>query len=174
MSESNDPRVYFASERTLLAWIRTGISVVGLGFVVARFGLFLEAARYGLSLKGTAPAIVDPGAHFRSLAIGVSLVLLGGASMAYAAWQHRRLVRTLGPSQLPAVGSLRFAVSFAFILAAVSVLLAAHLLFRSDLADVTPARSSTEFVPSKTEPRISRMPRMETGSRRCFLICVIR
>ena len=44
MPEPNDPRIYFASERTLLAWIRTGISVVGLGFVVARFGLFLSFA----------------------------------------------------------------------------------------------------------------------------------
>jgi putative membrane protein len=149
MAEPNDPRIYFASERTLLAWIRTGISVVGLGFVVARFGLFLEAARYGLSLKGNAPAIVDPHAHLRSLAIGVVLVLLGGASTAFAAWQHRRLCRSLSPAQLPVVGSSRFAVTFAFIVAAVSVLLAAHLLFRSELADLTPMPSSAESEPSK-------------------------
>ncbi|HEU4707865.1 MAG TPA: DUF202 domain-containing protein, partial [Methylophilaceae bacterium] len=37
----SDPRVFFATERTLLAWIRTGLTVVALGFVVARFGLFL-------------------------------------------------------------------------------------------------------------------------------------
>jgi len=36
-----DPRVYFAAERTLLAWIRSGLTVMALGFVVARFGLFL-------------------------------------------------------------------------------------------------------------------------------------
>jgi putative membrane protein len=37
-----DPRVYFAAERTLPAWIRTGIAMIGLGFVVARFGLLLR------------------------------------------------------------------------------------------------------------------------------------
>jgi len=37
-----DPRVYFAAERTLLAWIRTGLAMMGFGFVVARFGLFLR------------------------------------------------------------------------------------------------------------------------------------
>jgi uncharacterized protein DUF202 len=43
MSESdNDPRVYFAAERTMLAWLRTGIAVMAFGFVVARFGLFLR------------------------------------------------------------------------------------------------------------------------------------
>jgi hypothetical protein len=37
-----DPRIYFAAERTYLAWIRTGLGLMGFGFVVARFGLFLK------------------------------------------------------------------------------------------------------------------------------------
>ena len=51
---------YLAAERTLLAWIRTGLALMGFGFVVARFGLFLrqlqamqhgaETQSYGLSL----------------------------------------------------------------------------------------------------------------------------
>jgi hypothetical protein len=40
-----DPRVYFAAERTLLAWIRTGMTIMAFGFVVARFGLFLRLLR---------------------------------------------------------------------------------------------------------------------------------
>lgn len=32
---------YLASERTLLAWVRTGLALMGFGFVVARFGMFL-------------------------------------------------------------------------------------------------------------------------------------
>lgn len=49
-----------AAERTYLAWIRTGLALMGFGFVVARFGLFLKQleliqhaqsrASYGLSL----------------------------------------------------------------------------------------------------------------------------
>jgi uncharacterized membrane protein YidH (DUF202 family) len=42
---SADPRVYFAAERTLLAWVRTGIAIMAFGFVVARFGLFLRLLR---------------------------------------------------------------------------------------------------------------------------------
>jgi len=51
---------YLAAERTLLAWIRTGLALMGFGFVVARFGLFLQELEvvqrgpsehaYGLSL----------------------------------------------------------------------------------------------------------------------------
>ena len=37
----SDPRVFFAAERTLLAWVRSGLTMMAFGFVVARFGLFL-------------------------------------------------------------------------------------------------------------------------------------
>jgi uncharacterized membrane protein YidH (DUF202 family) len=42
MSDLNDPRVFFAAERTLLAWTRTGITLMAFGFVIERFGLFLH------------------------------------------------------------------------------------------------------------------------------------
>ena len=41
-SETTRAREHLANERTLLAWIRTAIALMGLGFVVARFGLFLR------------------------------------------------------------------------------------------------------------------------------------
>ena len=41
-SQPDDPRVRFAAERTFLAWIRTGLAMMGFGFVVARFGMFLR------------------------------------------------------------------------------------------------------------------------------------
>jgi putative membrane protein len=41
-------RDHAANERTLLAWIRTGIALMAFGFAIARFGLFLqEVARAG-------------------------------------------------------------------------------------------------------------------------------
>ena len=33
--QTEDPRVRFAAERTLLAWMRTGLALMGFGFVVA-------------------------------------------------------------------------------------------------------------------------------------------
>lgn len=35
-------RMHQANERTMAAWIRTGISLMAFGFAIARFGLFLR------------------------------------------------------------------------------------------------------------------------------------
>lgn len=88
---SNDPRVFFAAERTLLAWIRTGLGLVGMGFVVARFGLFLRLIR-------TESAGAE---HTWSGPLGIGLALFGALASTIATLQHRRYCRTLSPSDLP-------------------------------------------------------------------------
>lgn len=47
MSDLNDPRVFFAAERTLLAWNRTSLAWMAFGFVIERFGLFLRLMEGG-------------------------------------------------------------------------------------------------------------------------------
>jgi putative membrane protein len=81
-----DARVYFAAERTMLAWIRTGIAMMGFGFVVARFGLFLRE----LAAAGTAAAPHRPAL---SLWVGTSLVVLGVWVNLAAAIRHFRFRR---------------------------------------------------------------------------------
>jgi putative membrane protein len=41
-------RDHLANERTLLAWVRTGVAIIGLGFIVARFGLLLALTICGV------------------------------------------------------------------------------------------------------------------------------
>lgn len=83
MSKPPDPRVYLAAERTLLAWLRSNIAVMGLGFLVARFGMFVTM------LRGES----DGGQYLVSSIIGISFVLLGAVMIALAAWQHRQFAR---------------------------------------------------------------------------------
>ena len=65
-----NPPDYFAAERTFLAWVRTGLSLMGFGFVVARFGLFIRE----LALANPGTAITDTG---YSRWFGVAMIVLG-------------------------------------------------------------------------------------------------
>jgi putative membrane protein len=83
-----DPRVYFAAERTFLAWIRTGLALMGFGFVVARFGLFLE------ELSATHPEFRLRSFGF-SLGLGTGLIVLGVFVNVSSMIRHRRLIEHL-------------------------------------------------------------------------------
>lgn len=98
MSYLNDPRVFFAAERTLLAWQRTAIALIGLGFVVERFGLFMRLATAGLTADG---ARLPPLQGHLSLAFGVAFLLLGAVVAAVAAWQFGRFLHDLSGPEIP-------------------------------------------------------------------------
>ena len=121
MSETSesDPRVYFAAERTLLAWLRTGLAVVGLGFVVARFGVFLNMSE---SITGV---------HQSTLAsslIGTGFVMLGAAMIFLASLQHRKFVRTLPLKLKPSGYWLQFGAFASFVIAVLATILAIYLI----------------------------------------------
>ncbi len=91
MSYLNDPRVLFAAERTLLAWNRTGVSLITLGFVIERFGLFIRYMH---------PNPVT-GQRELSFWIGLSLIGLSVIVNLLSAWQFMRVLRSLSPKEIP-------------------------------------------------------------------------
>jgi putative membrane protein len=83
-----DPNLYLAAERTLLSWIRTGLSMMGFGFVVARFGLFLrELSAVNLARPANQTGI--------STNFGIALVALGVIVNAASAVRYLYLIRRL-------------------------------------------------------------------------------
>ncbi len=120
MSYTADPRVLFAAERTLLAWQRSAIALMGFGFVVERFGLFLQMAAH------------QPGSGGQrsfSLAAGVLLLALGAAVALISARQFRQVAKNLDPSVVPPGYWTRVGVLLNVIIALIAVVLALHFLF---------------------------------------------
>ncbi len=91
MSDLNDPRVFFAAERTLLAWNRTGLTLMGFGFVLERFGLFLHMMR------------ANPASAGRDVSfwIGVAFIVLALVLIGFSIVQFRHVLRTLKPVEIP-------------------------------------------------------------------------
>jgi putative membrane protein len=111
-----DPRVYFAAERTFLAWIRTGLGLMGIGFAVSRFGL-LTAAESHLPTRTTG----------LSLWSGVALVLLGVIVTLSSVLRHIQLIHELSSGTWQPGRISRDAVILGLILAAVGIGMAIYL-----------------------------------------------
>ncbi len=116
-----DPRTYFAAERTFLAWIRTGLGLMGIGFAVSRFGLFLR------ELRANQPHM---SAHTTGVSVwsGVALVCLGVIVNIAAVAQHMQLVRELRSGSWVPGRVSRNAVALALLLAAVGLGMAIYLV----------------------------------------------
>jgi putative membrane protein len=83
-------REHQANERTFLAWLRTSIALIGFGFAIARFGLFLCQLHLTLT-RQEYPA--DP--IFNSENLGICLVVVGISVIAVAAWRYNRVLNQI-------------------------------------------------------------------------------
>lgn len=117
-----DIRDYLAAERTLLAWIRTGLALMGFGFVVARFGLFLQRLQL---IEGYSSAHQSNGF---SLWFGTALIVVGVGVNILSGVQHARLVRALDRGQISLSRPSTQAVAIAFFLALVGLAMAIYLV----------------------------------------------
>jgi putative membrane protein len=118
---TEDPRVLFAAERTLLAWQRSSLSLMGFGFLIERFGLFLRALH---------PEIVVGGQHLFALVIGVVFILIGVASAYLSSQGYRRFIRAQ-PSPLPHGFATQLSFSVNYAIAVIGLVLAIYLVISS-------------------------------------------
>jgi putative membrane protein len=89
IDETKRATEYLANERTFLAWIRTSVAVVSLGFVIARFSVWLRelAVHQGPQMQAHRGGI--------SLPIGVAMMTLGGLLAVLAAWRYHVVNRDI-------------------------------------------------------------------------------
>jgi putative membrane protein len=119
MSDLNDPRVFFAAERTLLAWCRTSITVMVFGFVVERFGLLAKM----LLPKGA--EIIERDISFW---IGLVFILFGVTLSFVSTMQYLRVLKTLRKGEVPEGYWLHLGVVTNLMLGILGILVAVYLL----------------------------------------------
>jgi putative membrane protein len=109
-----------AAERSFLAWIRTGIALMGFGFVVARFGLFLHELADSKDLSKL------PEAGF-SMPVGILLIGLGVMVNVVAGIRHHLCVKAIDQGEFRETFGTKFAISIAGIVAAIGMAVAIYL-----------------------------------------------
>lgn len=89
LPEEHRATEYLANERTFLAWIRTSIAIVGIGFLIARFTDRLHSE---------SPARLQ----YASLMMGVGMMALGAILAVLAVWRYRVVNRCIDEGRVRA------------------------------------------------------------------------
>ncbi|MGO9931723.1 MAG: YidH family protein [Steroidobacteraceae bacterium] len=89
-------RTRMALERTLMAWIRTGLALIGFGFTIVQFFQRLN------EMQGVAPAL-RPQAPRN---MGLALIAAGVMALFISGWQYRRLVHYLWSNEFKPLAGL--------------------------------------------------------------------
>ncbi len=84
-------REHQANERTFLAWLRTSISLIGFGFAIARFSLFLRQLQAAQDPQSSLP--VHPLLNAENL--GLMLVIFGVTMIGLSAWRYNNVLNQI-------------------------------------------------------------------------------
>jgi len=126
---TQDTRVFFAAERTLLAWVRSGVALLAIGFVVTKFGLFLK-----LFIAGQQKHVQFTqfqtilGVEVSNIS-GISLVIIGVVIILCAHYNHQDYINTLPKNDVPALPIRRLSSFMTYSVALVGLILAIYLAF---------------------------------------------
>jgi uncharacterized protein (DUF302 family)/uncharacterized membrane protein YidH (DUF202 family) len=151
---------YLAAERTLLAWIRTGLALMGFGFVVARFGIFLQQLQ-------TVHSSSEAPNYGESLWFGTALIALGIAVNIVAGAHHLRLVRELDRGAASHSRSTIQAVTITFVLALLGLAMAIYLISLRSSPHAQPAttKETTMTLSSEKENTDKENPAQENTAK---------
>ena len=112
---------YLANERTFLAWVRTSIAIISLGFVLAKFDVWLNQLG----------ARLDPGVQNQpavaSMSIALAVVGLGGMLAILAAWRYRVVNRAIASGVVSPAHRLVVLITVLVGVLCISVIV--HILF---------------------------------------------
>jgi putative membrane protein len=105
-----------ANERTFLAWVRTSIAVMSLGFVIARFSLWIRevATRVNPQMSTHGSGLSAP--------LGECMIGAGALITVFAAWRYHVINRSIRRGEIQADPQMVTAVTAIVVLAAGAVI----------------------------------------------------
>ena len=124
LPEDRKATEYLANERTFLAWIRTSIAIITLGFVIAKFGVWLREIATRLAPQ---TPIRSSG---MSLPLGVVMMALGGALAVIASWHYHLVNLAIERGEVRANRGLIVIVTVA--VALLAVMMIAYMLLTAE------------------------------------------
>ena len=74
---------YLANQRTFLSWVRTSIALIGLGFAIERFSIFLQQFRLIADPNLTGNATSTTSYEYSAL-VGIGMIVVGTGLIVYA------------------------------------------------------------------------------------------
>jgi putative membrane protein len=124
IAEEKRATEYLANERTFLAWIRTAIAIVSLGFVVSKFGVWLRELAMRID-----PKIQVHSTGF-SLWMGVAMMALGALLSILAVWRYHVVNLAIERGEVKADRGLVITVTAAVVTLAMGMI--AYMLLTMD------------------------------------------
>jgi putative membrane protein len=120
---TEDFKLRLQLETSLLVWVRTSLALMGFGFVVARFGLFLRE----IAAVNESRIPQHPRLGALNTFTGTALIVLGVVVLLLSVWGHRRTLVHLERGELPLSSRWSLAVVLSFVVAALGLLMAVYL-----------------------------------------------
>lgn len=119
-SKKISPSDHLANERTFLAWIRTSIAIMGFGFVVVKFSLFIRQISLALNQE------LLPATKGYSPVVGILLVVFGALMAMLAFIRYRNIEKHLFKGSYFPSFTLSLLMTLVIIL--ISIILIVYLL----------------------------------------------
>jgi putative membrane protein len=105
---------YLANQRTFLSWVRTSVALIGLGFAIERFSIFLQQFRLIADPDATGNAASATADQYSAL-IGIGMIVIGTGLIVYALKNYLDSNKTIASGKYMPKNAIIYAASAAVI-----------------------------------------------------------
>jgi putative membrane protein len=105
---------YLANQRTFLSWVRTSIALIGLGFAIERFSIFLQQFRL-IADPDAAGNVASSTVDEYSALVGIGMIVVGTGLVVYALKNYLESNKTIASGKYAPKNAIVYTASAAII-----------------------------------------------------------